>query len=206
MDLTQTLVDEICNPAIRSIGAKKIPTPTTDMTEVTLCQDLYKTVRDSELRERVWACTKKRAAVTKEATDPDHYDWAYQYAFPSDCALLLSMEHNYLFAVESGFFYTNVTDGSDQIRVKYVQFADTTSGTAVDAEIARFDFGLKNVLISRLAIALTPTLAPRKKQEAEFNYEKALNTAMISNCFEDLKDILDRTIDDPPCITERWGD
>ena len=207
MDLTQTLVEEICNPAIRSIGAKKIPpaTPNANMTEVTLCQDLYKSVRDSEIRERIWSCTKKRATLTKEVTDPDYWDWEYQYALPTDCALVISLEYNYVYSIESGYIYTNAKDGDDQIDIKYVQFADTTSGTAVDTEIARFDFGLKNVLAKRLAAEMCPTIAPAKEATAWVKYNDALASAMISNSFEDLHSIIGDVDYEPDCIALRWG-
>jgi hypothetical protein len=125
MNLTANLITYICNPALVGIGARILTGITDTSNEADLCKAMYELVRNAELRERIWNCTRKQLPIDVEATEPV-YDWSYKYAIPEDCLYIIELEGDKDFTVKSRFIYTDEKNSDDQINIEYVQRADTT--------------------------------------------------------------------------------
>lgn len=206
MDLTDDLIEYICNPGLISIGARTI-TATTDTTnEAVLCKAMYETVRDAELRERIWGCTKKRDGIAVDATDPD-YDWEHRYSIPSDCLYIIELENDAPFTPESEYILTDEKNSDDEINLLYIQKADVTSGTAVDAEIARFDSTLRLVLGLRLVATIAKNITKNRTEQAQAweMYHMALEKAALANAYENRHGRENRTETESSWITSRLG-
>ncbi len=209
MNLTGELVSYICNPALISIGARLLTGATDTSNEADLCRAMYEQVRDAELRERIWNCTKKRDALTVDETEPNH-DWDYRYALPDDCLYVIELEDDADFTVESGYILTNECNSDSEINILYVQKAAVAgegSEEAVNAEVARFDSTLRNVLAKRLGAELAKALTKhRTEQEQAWGlYDRALDGAALANAFEDRHDRENRTETESEWITSRQG-
>lgn len=206
MELTNNLITYVCNPGLASIGAR-ILTGTSDASnEAVLCKTLYEPVRDAELRERIWGCTKKRTALTADGTAPNH-DWDYRYAVPSNCLYLIGLENDADYTIESGYILTNEKNSSNQINILYVQKADVSDSAAVDAELSRFDSTLRNVLAKRLVAEASKSITKkRSEQEQAWGlYDKALEAAALANAYENRHERENRLEPKSKWITSRLG-
>ncbi len=125
MDLTDDLIAKIFNPGLISIGARKLTSTSDTSNEADLCKAMYEVVRDAELRERIWNCTKKRVALDVDATTPND-TWDYRYALPEDCLYVVGLEYDANFTIESGYILTNEQNLDSQINILYVQKANTS--------------------------------------------------------------------------------
>lgn len=123
MDLTADLISYICNPGLISGGARTLTGVSDTSTEADLCKAMYETVRDSELRSKIWNCTKKRIALDVDGTTPNH-QWDYRYEMPEDCLYIVELEDDKDFTIEGRWILTNESNSDDQINILYVQKAD----------------------------------------------------------------------------------
>jgi len=207
MDLTATLIEKIFNPALVKIAEKVLTGVSDTSTQADKCKIVYELTRNTELRERIWNSTVKRVMITKDGTDPE-YKWDYRYLEPSDSIYIISVKDDYDFTIESGYIKSDYTDSSNQLGVKYVQAADITSGTALDAEVTRWDTGLLNVMVCRVAAELAMVL--KKKQSSQEKawalYERALEKSAIANDFEDRHDRHNRNEEESSWVSCRGGD
>ena len=115
MDLTTTLIEKIFNPALDRISAKSLTGITDTSDEAKKCKANYESVRNAELRERIWGCTKTRILLTVDSTAPIGDDWDYRYAEPTGSIYIISMADDDLFTIESGYILTNSSDS----RIKF---------------------------------------------------------------------------------------
>lgn len=208
MDLTTDLINYICNPGLISIGARTITGTSDTSTEATNCAAMYETVRDAELRERIWGCTKKRDSLDYDSNfNPVDDDWDYRYALPDDYLYMIRLEYDKDFTVESGYILTNEKNSDDQINILYVQKADVTDTDEVNAEIARFDSTLRNVLGKRLVAEIAQSITDKrvKQEQAWMLYDKALEAAALANAYEDRHERENRTETESSWITSRLG-
>jgi hypothetical protein len=205
MDLTTTLIEKLFNPALDRISAKSLTGVSDTSNEADKCKANYESVRNSELRERIWGSTKKRALLTVDGASPIGDEWDYRYAEPTDSIYIINIQDDDLFTVESGYILSNTKDKNDQILVKYVQAADISSGSALDAEILRFDAGLLNVMIARMAATLALTISKKRssREDAWILYERALNSAKLANAYEDRNERDERTEQESDWIISR---
>lgn len=208
MDLTANLISKILDPALISIAEKELSGTSDTSNRATKCKKLYESVRNAELYERIWLCCRTLTTLTKDGTDPDHQIWDYRYALPSDSNYIISLENDEDFTVESGYILTNYTDSSDQTGVVYIQIADVSSTSAIDAELARWDAGLINVMIARMATALALSLKKQKstREMAQSVYEDALDKAFMANAYEDRHERHNRDEQESSWTSCRWSD
>lgn len=87
---------QICSNALLMLGQNPIasltePTdPGVTSNSVTLCANLWPTVRDAVLRSHPWNVATKRVVLAYEAVTPA-FDWSYSFLLPSDCLRVLSV-------------------------------------------------------------------------------------------------------------------
>lgn len=77
---------DICNIALSNIGTKSTVTaitPPENSAEARQCSIHYANARDYVLGRHPWKFAEKRVALSILGTAPS--DWAYSYAYPSDC-------------------------------------------------------------------------------------------------------------------------
>ncbi len=125
MDLTEKLIQYICNPGLIGIGARIIESVDDTSNEADLCRAMYENVRDSELRERIWNCTRKQLTLDVDSETPT-YKWDYRYLIPSDSLYIIELEDDRDFTIKSGYILTNEINSLNQINIEYVQKADLT--------------------------------------------------------------------------------
>lgn len=208
MDLTAILIAKIFNPALSSISAKSLTGITDTSTEAVKCKENYESVRNAETRERIWTCTKKTILIDVDATEPVDEIWDYRYLEPTDSNYLISLFGDDDFTIESGYILTNSIDVNDQVGARYVQIADIDTGSALDEEVTRWDSGLINVMILRMAATLSLALSKKSstREGAWVLYDRGLNSSMLANDFEDRHDRVHRTEEETPWISKRWAD
>ena len=91
----------ICSNALRRLGDDPITSLTDDTERARLCNAFYTDARDAVLRSHSWNFAITRTSLAQLTTKPA-YGFAYQYAIPSDCMRVLSMEHpDYIFKIEN---------------------------------------------------------------------------------------------------------
>jgi len=206
MELTTDFINKIANPALIGIAARILTGTDDDSNQADLCKAMYETVRDTELRERIWNCTRKQIAIDVAVTEPV-YKWSYKYAIPEDCLYIIELEDDKDFTIKSGFIYTNEKNADDQINIEYVQKADVEDTDELDLELDRFDAGLKRVMAARLGAELSKTLTdkPEDQVRAWNFYEMMLDKAALANAFEDRHDRVNRIKEESTWITSRLG-
>lgn len=86
---------KVCNKALMQMGGKKITSlakPT--MVEERDCAEIYTGLRNEVLTAYPWKFARKRKALVKSSTTPA-FGFANAFVLPSDCALPLSIHHQY---------------------------------------------------------------------------------------------------------------
>lgn len=98
----------ICNKALILVGAKTITAITENSKEGRLCNTIYETVRDAELRRHPWNFAVKRATLSPSADTPK---WGYTYAheLPTDCLRVLGFDYELTYRLEGRSILTNET-------------------------------------------------------------------------------------------------
>ena len=91
-------VVQICNYALRLIGAQTITALDQGTRNADLCSDLFPDTRDYVLRDHPWNCALVRQQLNQELTGPI-YQWQYAYNLPTDpyCLRVIgtSLDHYY---------------------------------------------------------------------------------------------------------------
>ena len=90
---------QICNVALRKLGARRITALTDDTEEAKSCTDVFDRLRDKLLRIHPWNFATKRAALAVSTTSPA---WGYDnaYPLPADCLRITSVDTSYPWEVE----------------------------------------------------------------------------------------------------------
>lgn len=105
---------DICNLALRKVGAQSIMSLTEASENARLCNQFYPRVRDIVLRMYPWNCATRRAALSALATAPA-FGWAYQYPLPTSpyCLFVQRMEHqDEPFKIEGRMLLTDASEAN----------------------------------------------------------------------------------------------
>ncbi len=179
----------IVNNALNIIGASNITELEENSKTARVMNQMYESIRDDFFRAHPWNCLIRRANLA-QSVDTPAFDYAYQYALPTDpyCLRVLefqngSMTYPYENLVGQGnkpFFVIegrNILTDSGTARIKYI--ARITDPTQYDA-------GLISVLAARLAseAAYAITGSTSVVQLADALYERKLREARFSDATE----------------------
>ena len=179
----------IINNALNIIGASNITDLGENSKTARVMNQMFENIRDDVFRAHPWNCLIRRANLA-QSVDTPAFDYAYQYALPTDpyCLRVLefqngSMTYPYENLVGQGnkpFFVIegrNILTDSGTARIKYV--ARITDPTQYDA-------GLTSVLAARLAseAAYAITGSTSVVQIADALYERKLREARFSDATE----------------------
>ncbi len=179
----------IVNNALNIIGGSNITELEENSKTARVMNQMYESIRDDVFRAHPWNCLIRRANLA-QSVDTPAFDYAYQYALPTDpyCLRVLefqngSMTYPYENLVGQGnkpFFVIegrNILTDSGTARIKYI--ARITDPTQYDA-------GLISVLAARLAseAAYAITGSTSVVQLADALYERKLREARFSDATE----------------------
>ncbi len=179
----------IVNNALNIIGGSNITELEENSKTARVMNQMYESIRDDVFRAHPWNCLIRRANLA-QSVDTPAFDYAYQYALPTDpyCLRVLefqngSMTYPYENLVGQGnkpFFVIegrNILTDSGTARIKYI--ARITDPTQYDA-------GLISVLAARLAseAAYAITGSTSVVQFADALYERKLREARFSDATE----------------------
>ena len=137
----------ICNLALTKIGEDQIISLTENSKAGRLCNLHYQPTRDAVLRSHIWNFAIKRVELALSTTTPS-YDFAYQFALPSDYIRILetNLTTTAEWKIESGHLLAD----SDSVKVRYL--ARITNPNEFDALFIE-------AFSARLAAELTIPLA-----------------------------------------------
>lgn len=116
----------ICSNALLMLGDQPINDFNEDNTRTTLCVNLYPQVRLAALRSHPWNCAKKMDQLAPEIAAPP-FDYAYQYALPSDWLRTLQVGE-YGCEVDHRTFGRKILADVNPLPLVYL-FANTNEGT-----------------------------------------------------------------------------
>jgi len=162
---------DICNSAMRKIGAARISDFTENSKEAELCRDAYDIIRRRLLRSNSWNFALKRANLAETPGDPLN-EWAHSFQLPTDCLKIVSTTNDPCRYVQEGRL---ILTNEGTIGIKYVS----------DAELVNeFDPSFFEVLAFELAMDLcvpltdsTTKLEVVQKMYAKFSGEALTNDA-----------------------------
>lgn len=179
----------IVNNALNIIGASNITELEENSKTARVMNQMYESIRDDVFRAHPWNCLIRRANLA-QSVDTPAFDYAYQYALPTDpyCLRVLefqngSMTYPYENLVGQGnkpFFVIegrNILTDSGTARIKYI---------ARITDPSQYDAGLISVLAARLAseAAYAITGSTSVVQLADALYERKLRAARFSDATE----------------------
>jgi hypothetical protein len=179
----------IVNNALNIIGASNITELEENSKTARVMNQMYESIRDDVFRAHPWNCLIRRANLA-QSVDTPAFDYAYQYALPTDpyCLRVLefqngSMTYPYENLVGQGnkpFFVIegrNILTDSGTARIKYI---------ARITDPSQYDAGLISVLAARLAseAAYAITGSTSVVQLADALYERKLREARFSDATE----------------------
>ena len=179
----------IVNNALNIIGASNITELEENSKTARVMNQMYESIRDDVFRAHPWNCLIRRANLA-QSVDTPAFDYAYQYALPTDpyCLRVLefqngSMTYPYENLVGQGnkpFFVIegrNILTDSGTARIKYI---------ARITDPSQYDAGLISVLAARLAseAAYAITGSTSVVQFADALYERKLREARFSDATE----------------------
>lgn len=169
---------EVCNGALRLIGAESIFALTDTTKEGQLCAQFYANTRDFVLRDYPWNFATRRALLNTPLAegDPDYPvadgDWTYGFTLPVTpyyCLRVLSTAGNEPYRVEGRTLYANVSS----LYIKYTQRL-----TAVSAWDSQALLALCALLAAHLAQPITQSLSMMQNMRALYQdlYIRAQDT------------------------------
>jgi len=179
----------IVNNALNIIGGANITELEENAKTARVMNQMYESIRDDVFRAHPWNCLIRRANLA-QSVDTPAFDYAYQYALPTDpyCLRVLefqngSMTYPYENLVGQGnkpFFVIegrNILTDSGTARIKYI---------ARITDPSQYDAGLISVLAARLAseAAYAITGSTSVVQFADALYERKLREARFSDATE----------------------
>ncbi len=145
---------EICNLAMRQLGANRITALTDDIKEARECNDVFALMRDEVLRMHPWNFATERVSLAADTTDPV---WGFDKRFrkPADCLRVLEVQDYDDWKMEGNFIHVN---DAGPIFIRYVkQVTDTQE----------FDAIFVSALAARIAFELVESLTESNtKKEA----------------------------------------
>ena len=151
----------ICSNALRRLGDDPITSLTDDTERARLCNAFYTDARDEVLRSHSWNFAITRTSLAQLTTKPA-YGFAYQYAIPSDCMRVLSMEHpDYIFKIENEPTHGRVLL-TDESTAKILYISQITNTIL-------FDSMFVDTLTSKLAADLAYPVTNSPKVQADMS-------------------------------------
>ena len=176
---------DICNLALRSLGATTITSLTEDSVEAAACNGVYEIVKRAELRKHPWSFAITRESLAADATAPE-FGRENAFQLPSDFIRLLSdyeerNTNDVDWVIEGRKIYTN---DSAPLEVRYIY--DVTDPTEFDALFCK-------VLAYAIALELCEQLTQSntKKAGIKEEYKDTIAEAKRVNAIE-------KTADRPP--------
>lgn len=133
-------ITEICNSALMALGQEAINDIADANDRARLCKQIWPMVLDDELSLHRWKCARKRASLAREAATPA-FGWAYQYALPTDCLRVLSIQNDVDFEIEGNLLLTDNTSAN----IIFL-YRNVTTGA--------YSPGLTSALVARMAAEL----------------------------------------------------
>ena len=162
----------ICSNALRRLGDDPITSLTDDTERARLCNSFYSDTRDAVLRLHPWNFAITRATLAQLSTTPT-YEYAYQYALPTDpyCLRVLSMEYeDYIFTVENSTEGRVLLTDESTAKIKYIaRITDT----------ALFDTLFVDTLTAKLSAELAYPITGSASLQAQMEkiYQQKLSEA-----------------------------
>ena len=138
---------EICNRALRAIGAERISSLDDAGTNAIACRDEYGPCRDEVLRAHPWNFAMTRASLAALSEAPA-WGWERQFQLPADFVRMWRINGDHAttaFRVESGRILTNQ---ATPLGILYIRRPG----------VGEFDPIFTSALVARLASALALTL------------------------------------------------
>ncbi len=141
----------VCSNALSKLGDDPITSLTDNTNRARLCNRLFEPTRQAVLREAVWNDSLKRARLAR-STDTPAWEFAYQYALPSDYMRMARTsldEYDIPYKIEGRFLLTD----SSEVYVTYVY--DNT-------DVASYDSLHIDALTARLAYELSLSVTAKR--------------------------------------------
>lgn len=138
---------ELCNRALRAVGADPIVDLIDTNVRAATCRDEYPAVRNEVLRAHPWNCAMKRIGLAALSEGPA-WGFDYQYELPPDCLRVWRINSSHpltAFRVEGRRVLTSQTA---PLEILYIGIP----------EVGKFDPLLESAIVARLAAALATTL------------------------------------------------
>ena len=82
---------DICNMALRRLGAERITSLADTTKRAKLCNDAYTLVRDRVLRSHPWNFAMRRVTLAKLVTTPE-FGFDNEFQLPSDCLRVIRID------------------------------------------------------------------------------------------------------------------
>jgi len=190
----------ICNQALRLIGANRITSLTENTTNSKDCAEFYSQCRDAVLRAHNWSFAtvyRTLAAVTV----PDEYAGEYCFAFmyPSDCLQIQNVSE---LGKNTSELYEVVNSATNEQIILTNISAAVASYTKRETDATKFDPGFSESLVFLLAskLALPVTQDMNKATAMSQSYESAIQKARSA-------DVKEQKTDQPyinPWVKARW--
>jgi len=169
----------ICNKALILVGAKTITSITENGKEARLCNTVFDTTRDTELRRHPWNFAVKRATTAPSADTPK-FGYAYSHDLPPDCLRLLDIAGDIDYRLEGRSILTNEA----AVNIRYVsRVTDPNMYTPQFIE----------VLAAKLALELSYSLEGKAAtiDRLTNGYQSALRDARFVDATEDHIEAID---------------
>ena len=166
---------DICNVALRRIGASRIVSLTDGSTSANVANDIYEEVRDDLLRSHPWNFATKRVKLAQSATAPT-FEFDHAYPYPSDWLRTISVHDNdaghgtVLYRSELIGTQHAIITSSDDVWLRYVSRVTDPNLMAPD-----FRKAFELALARDMAIALTSS--NQLHESMSILAERALNKA-----------------------------
>lgn len=168
----------ICNAALVSLGENVIISRTDPTKAAILCNLKYDQVRREVLASSPWSCAQKSAQLAASAQPPPIGQYSYAYPLPADCIRVFNLPDNdqAVWEIQNPFGTGRclMTDEAPPLDVLYI--FDLQDPTLMEPLLVK---AIGRQLAVELAQPLTQSA--QKKQQAEGEYQDALNNARLSD-------------------------
>ena len=152
---------DICNLALRKVGAQTIMALDEASENARLCRQFYPRVRDTVLRLYPWNCATRRAKLTALSEAPA-FGWAKQYPLPVDCLFVQRMEYQDIpFKIEGRMLLTDWAEAN----IIY---------TARLEDVSQYD----NLLVQAIYTMLAAEISTSLRQDAKM-YQGLMDELMM---------------------------
>jgi hypothetical protein len=108
-----TSVVSICNMALGWVGTRSIASMTENSPEARACSQFYEPARAQTLRDHAWNFAQARVALASLPVPAAYSEYAYAYAWPSDCLRALKVRN--AAGMEEDFEVVLAPDGASRM-------------------------------------------------------------------------------------------